>query len=70
MFWRLNVHLLAETDYTEQILDTLDNTLKSSEIEKAWEWSKHKVREESIKYSSQKNKSRENKLLLYEKKAQ
>ena len=67
-FWRLNVRLLAETEYTEQILDTLDNTLKSSEIERAWEWSKHKVREELIKYLSRKNKSRENKLLLYEKK--
>ena len=66
-FWRLNVSLLSDKGYIAEI----ENTIKEAMNEKLdtmpkWEWLKHKIRENSIRFSSVKNKSRNNKLLLYE----
>ena len=68
-FWKLNNRLLADENYVELIKQTLKDILGNSMNDmKKWEWVKHKIREKSIQFSSQKNKSRSNELLIYEKK--
>ena len=68
-FWRLNTSLLADPDFDKMMQETIKDTLNTdmTNVNK-WEWLKHKVREKAIGFTSARNKSRNNKLLLYEKK--
>ena len=68
-FWILNTCLLSQDRYVNEIREVI-NTAKTEKLEDVskWEWIKFKVREHSIVYASRKNKDRNNRLLLYEKK--
>ena len=68
-FWRLNISLLAGKEYLNLAKDTI-RECKIEKMEKVtkWEWVKYNVKKVSRHYSSQRNKSQNNKLLLYEQK--
>ena len=67
--WRLNTSLLQEEAYAELITETFQNCKKEEgEILGKWDWFKHKVKEESIKFASAHKRSNDNKLLIFEKK--
>ena len=68
-FWKLNVTLLSDKEYDSMIKELIQDIMKEPMQNVAkWEWLKHKIRESTIRFSSQKNKSKVNKLLLFEKK--
>ena len=68
-FWQLNVRLLSDKEYCTITKDLIKSVIEErGKSISTWEWLKHKVRENTISYSSAKNKSRQNTLLIYEKK--
>ena len=68
-FWRLNIKLLLDTEYCEEMRAIFKEILTDrTQVVRKWEWLKHKIREKSIQFSSARNKSRVNKLALLEKK--
>ena len=70
-FWRLNVMLLSDKEFVAACTEEINAILqeKKNSVLK-WKWLKFKIREMAFKYSSIKNKSRNNKLSLFEKKMQ
>ena len=72
-FWKLNTSYLNDTDYTHLIKDTILQTVRDNEGANAkllWDTMKCKIRGASIKFSSDKKKSKKNKIEIYEKKLQ
>lgn len=69
--WKLNNSLLEIPEYVDMINLLIDNTIADHEgedVRLVWEVIKMKIRGESIKYSSFKKKTQENKKLALEKK--
>ena len=71
-FWRLNVKLLGDDEYVNEMRtlfkEIFVGRLDENETVKKWEWFKHRVKEKSIQYSSRKNRDKENTIRLFEKK--
>ena len=70
-FWKLNTSYLNDPDYVQLIKNTIIQTVRDNEGANAkllWDTMKCKIRGASIKFSSDKKKSKKNKIEIYEKK--
>ena len=69
-FWRLNVSLLEETEYVEEILQIIKNgkAMSFESFSVKWEYIKMTARGFSIKYSARKKKGQTNALAVLDRK--
>ena len=67
-FWKLNVALLDENEYCEEITNIIreEKSQRFDSPGSKWDYIQYKVRQASIRYSSQKKKSRINQLKALE----